>query len=256
MSGALEVSMVGMRAQQRALETVAGNISNINTPAFKRVDLRFSELVGTSPTDPAGAAGRSGPDAVAGVAPWTLPSLDSQGRIEATGNPQDLAIDGSGFVEVLGPSGKSLLWRGGSVRILEDGTLATSSGHILKAGITVPLDATSVRIDREGNVFATQSGKSGETQIGEIGLVRVIDPAAIQRMDGGVYALNDETGVLAGKPGEDGLGNLVQASIERSNVDLNSEMIALLIAQRAYAANAQVARAADEFYGIANGLRR
>lgn len=256
MSGALEISMVGMRAQQRALETVAGNISNVNTPAFKRVDLRFSELIGTSPVDSAGAIARRSPDAVAGVTSWTLPSLDSQGRIEATGNPQDLAIDGSGFVEVLGPSGKSLLWRGGSVRIMEDGALATSSGQILKAGITVPLDATSLRIDREGNVFVTQSGNPQETQIGEIGLVRVLDPSAIERLDGGVYALHDEAGVLAGRPGEDGLGNLVQASIERSNVDLNSEMIALLIAQRAYAANAQVARAADEFYGIANGLRR
>ncbi|MEQ1495509.1 MAG: flagellar hook basal-body protein [Novosphingobium sp.] len=256
MSGALEVAMVGMRAQQRALETVAGNISNVNTPAFKRVDLRFSELIGTSPTDPSSAAARSGPDAVAGVRSWTLPSLDGQGRIEATGNPEDLAINGSGFVEVLGPSGKSLLWRGGSVRIMEDGALATSSGQVLKAGITVPLDATSLRIDREGNVFVTESGNPQETQIGEIGLVRVLDPSAIERLDGGVYALNDEAGVLAGRPGEDGLGNLVQASLERSNVDLNSEMIALLIAQRAYAANAQVARAADEFYGIANGLRR
>ena len=139
---------------------------------------------------------------------------------------------------------------------MEDGALANSDGLILKAGITVPQDALAMRIDRDGKVYASQAGTQTESQIGEINLVRVLDPAAIERLDGGVYALNDETGVLAGAPGEDGLGNLVQGSIERSNVDLNAEMVALLIAQRAYSANAQVARAADEFYGVANGLRR
>ena len=252
MSGALEIAMIGMRAQQRALETVAGNISNINTPAFKRVDIRFAELVGTSTgTNTSGSV-----DAVAGVTPWSLPALDMQGQIEATNNPRDLAIEGSGFVELLGPGGKTLLWRGGTLRVMEDGALANSDGLILKAGITVPQDALAMRIDRDGKVYASQAGTQTESQIGEINLVRVLDPAAIERLDGGVYALNDETGVLAGAPGEDGLGNLVQGSIERSNVDLNAEMVALLIAQRAYSANAQVARAADEFYGVANGLRR
>lgn len=248
--------MVGMRAQQRALEAVAGNISNINTVAYKRVDLRFSELVGASPADAAGTAGYRSSDAVAGVTPWAIPSLDAQGKIEATGNPQDLAIDGAGLIELLGPGGKTLLWRGGSLRVMEDGALATASGQLLKAGITVPLDATALRIAQDGKVYAVQGGGSGEAQIGEIALVKVIDPAAVERLDGGVYALNDEAGIVAGSPGEEGLGSLVQSSLERSNVDLNTEMVALLIAQRAYAANAQVARAADEFYGIANGLRR
>lgn len=256
MSGALEVSMIGMRAQQRALETVAGNISNINTPAYKRVDLRFSELVGTAFVDPVKNAPRRQSDVVAGVASWTQPLLDTQGQIDQTGNPQDLAIDGVGFIELLGPGGKTLLWRGGSIRVMEDGVLATAAGQQLKAGITVPLDATALRIDADGKVFANQPVTPGETQIGEIALTKVIDPAAIERLDGGVYLLNDEAGVMVGTAGEDGLGHLVQASLERSNVDLNSEMIALLIAQRAYSANAQVAKAADEFYGIANGLRR
>lgn len=256
MSGAIEISMVGMRAQQRALETVAGNISNVNTPTFKRVDLRFSELVGVSTSDAASSQTRRGDDVVAGVTPWSVLSIDGQGKLEATGNPQDIAIDGPGFIELIGPGGKTLLWRGGTLRVLEDGALATAGGQQLKAGISVPLDAKALRIDAEGKVFATQAGDANETQIGEISLVRVVDPSAIERLDGGVYGLNDEAGVTAGSPGEDGLGSLVQSSLEQSNVDLNSEMIALLIAQRAYAANAQVAKAADEFYGIANGLRR
>ncbi len=256
MSGALDVAMIGMRAQQQALETLAGNISNINTPTYKRIDLQFSELVGANPVETPSDLGRRGSSSVFGVTSARRPSLDTQGRIDPTGNSLDLAIDGTGFIELMGPGGTTLLWRGGTLRVMDDGALATSSGLILKSGISVPIDATELRIGQDGKVAVTQTGSDEEMQIGEIDLVRVIDPAAIERMDGGVLLLRDEVGVLVGSPGEDGLGTIAQSSIERSNVDLNTEMVALLIAQRAYAANAQVARAADEFTSIANGLRR
>ncbi|MBN8501981.1 MAG: flagellar hook basal-body protein [Sphingomonadales bacterium] len=256
MSGALEVAAIGMRAQQRALEVVAGNISNINTPTYKRMDMRFAELIGHGPSDDVQASTVPGRDSVLGVFSWSLPSFDEQGRIDATGNATDIAIDGSGFIELLGPAGTTRLWRGGTLRVMDDGALATSAGQLLKASITVPTDASAIRIDGAGKVFVSQPGIDGEAEIGRIELVRVLDPTAIERLDGGLYALRDDRGVLVGTPGEEGFGSIVQGSMERSNVDLNAEMVTLLIAQRGYAANAQVARAADEFYGIANGLRR
>lgn len=256
MSGALEIAMVGMRAQQRALEAVAGNVSNINTPAFKRIDLQFSELIGAQAGPPPDEARVAIPASVAGVIPAAMPQFDIQGAIERTGNPLDLAIEGLGFVELLGPGGQTLLWRGGTLRVMEDGALATNSGSILKAGITLPDDMTAVRIDRDGKVFVTQAGIDGESLLGEIPLVKIVDPLAVERLDGGVFQVLDEGSLFAGAPGERGLGSFVQGSRERSNVDLNSEMIALLVAQRAYTANAQIVRAADEFYGIANGLRK
>lgn len=256
MSGALEIAMVGMRAQQRALEAVAGNVSNINTPTFKRIDLQFSELIGTAATEQPAEPRQATPAAINGVVHSAIPQFDIQGGLERTGNPLDLAIEGLGFLELLGPGGQTLLWRGGSLRILEDGTLATQSGLMLKAGIAVPDDMTALRIDRDGKVYAAQTGVDGESLLGEIPLVKIIDPLAVERLDGGVFQVLDEGGLTVGSAGEFGLGSFVQASRERSNVDLNSEMIALLVAQRAYTANAQVVRAADEFHGIANGLRK
>jgi len=152
MSGALEIAAVGLRAQQRALETIAGNISNVNTPAFKRSDLRFSELV----TSPIGTLPSAVPDFVdvVGVGQSSRPMVDEPGKIEITGSDHDLAIDGSGFVEIMGPAGQTLLWRGGTFRVLEDGMLATGNGIALKAGIVVPADAASLRIDRDGTVHA------------------------------------------------------------------------------------------------------
>jgi len=249
MSGALEVAAIGMRAQQRALDAIASNVSNINTPAFKRSEMRFAELV--SPVTGGGGASR---EAVAGVDLRILPALDRQGQLDATGNPLDIAIDGAGFIELMGPAGRTLLWRGGRLRTLEDGTLATSAGLALKAGIEVPAESTQLRIDRTGKVFATRL--DGESEIGTIALVRPTEPDMIERLEGGIYALVDDGGAIEAAACEEGLGTIVQASLERSNVDLNNEMVALLISQRAYAANAQVVRVADEFLTLANNLRR
>jgi flagellar basal-body rod protein FlgG len=251
MSSALEVAAVGMRAQQGALDAIANNISNINTPAFKRSELRFSELVDRRPVD--GVAAQKN-----GLQTDTLarPLIEKQGQIEATGNTRDIAIAGRGFIELAGPGGRSLLWRGGSIRILEDGALATSSGYLLKAAITVPTNATEIRIERNGKVTALLPQPEGETEIGQINLVIAADTGRIERLEGGVFAVTDFGELIEAAPGDEGFGSLVQASLESSNVDLNAEMINLLISQRAYAANAQVVRAADELYGIANGLRR
>lgn len=262
MSGALEIAAVGMQAQQRSLDTIANNISNINTPTFKRSELRFSELVGSgsggveAPWTAVPQTGLARRDAPAGVEWRAWPVVDRQGQLEPTGNSRDLAIDGLGFIELMGPAGRTLLWRGGSLRVLEDGALASSGGYALKAGINVPAEATGFRIDRDGKVFASLPVPQGETQIGQINLVKTADFAQLERLDGGIFAMSDEGTLTEAGPGEEGLGSLVQASLERSNVDLNTEMVSLLISQRAYAANAQVVRAADELYGIANGLRR
>jgi flagellar basal-body rod protein FlgG len=256
-SGALEIAAVGMQAQQRALDTIANNISNINTPAFKRSELRFSELVGSGAgAGPVAQANAVQSDALAGVEWQTRPLVDRQGQLEVTGNPRDLAIDGVGFIELLGPAGRTLLWRGGTLKVLDDGALASSAGYALKAGINVPSEAAGLRIDGTGKVFATLPAPQGEMEIGQINLVKASDSAQLERLDGGIFAAGDEQSLTEAGPGEEGLGTLVQSSVEHSNVDLNTEMVSLLISQRAYAANAQVIRAADELYGIANGLRR
>lgn len=252
MSGALEVAAVGMRAQQAALETIASNISNVNTPGYKRSELRFSELVASGKA----ADGSVLADRVSGVAHWETPDVERQGQLYVTGSSRDLAINGSGFIELMGPAGRTLLWRGGTLRILDDGQLATANGLALRANVVVPPDATTLSINADGKVFAQGQADRAPVQVGMISLVKLADGAEIERLDGGIYALADASRLSEVTPGEDGTGTLVQASLERSNVDLNSEMVDLLISQRAYAANAQVVRAADELFSIANGLRR
>jgi flagellar basal-body rod protein FlgG len=257
MNGAFSIGAVGLDAQQKALDTIANNISNINTAGFKRSEVRFTEVLANE-----GADAPPSPDlASAGVTSSGVKSelmhlLNEQGSVQSTGNPMDLAINGSGFIELMGPGGETLLWRGGPLKLGDDGKLMTASGLELKANITVPADATGLTIGSDGIVRATTGTGSGPAELGQIMVVKLDDPAIAEPIDGGLYRVPDSARLADAKPGEDGAGTLAQGSVERSTVELNQEMVDLLMVQRAYAANAQVLQAADQFMGLANNLRK
>ena len=257
MNGAFYIGAVGLDAQQKALDTIANNISNINTGAFKRSEVRFTEVLASQPDDGIARADL-GASAVtsSGVRSDMMHLLNEQGNVESTGNPLDVAIQGNGFIELMGPGGETLLWRGGPLKIGDDGRLMTASGYELKANITLPQDAAGLEIGSDGVVRAKTSSAADPVEVGQISLVKIEDPSSIDSMDGGMYRVRDGVQLADAKPGEDGVGTLVQGSVERSTVQLNQEMVDLLMVQRAYAANAQVLQAADQFMALANNLRK
>lgn len=257
MSGAFQVGAIALETQQRALDAIANNIANINTPAFKRSEVRFADVVANAADpDVVGADLRVTSDALSGVMLDEQFMLNEQGSVDKTGSPMDLAIEGAGFIELMGASGQTLLWRGGTLKVDADGALTTAAGVPLKAGINVPRDAAAIAIGTDGKVTATTSDGTEPVEIGRIQLVKVDDPSAVMRLDGGLYRLPDDSRVTAADPGEDGAGQLVQGAVERSSVVLTDEMVRMMLVQRAYAANAQIVQAADQLMAIANGLRR
>jgi flagellar basal-body rod protein FlgG len=257
MNGAFAIGAVGLDAQQKALDTIANNISNISTSGFKRSEVRFTEVLASQPDGGVAPADLSAPpETSSGVRADVMHMVNEQGAVESTGNALDLAIQGSGFIELMGAGGETLLWRGGPLKIGEEGRLMTASGMELKANITVPTDATGLQIGPDGVVRATTSTSTDPVEIGQIMLVKLEDPSVAEAVDGGMYRVAEGVTLNDAKPGEDGAGTLVQGSVERSTVDMNREMIDMLMVQRAYAANAQVVQAADQFMGLANNLRK
>lgn len=257
MNGAFEVGAVSLRAHQQALEAIANNVANINTPGFKRADVQFAEIV-TAPADPVTETERLAREAtsLAGGVRFTPRSMYSEpGELRATGSPLDFAIEGHGFVELMGPSGKSLLWRGGRLEVNRDGNLAAAGGAALRSLIAIPDDVRDLRIARDGVVSA--KGNDGETiELGQIMLVRPESDADMERLDSGFYRLADAARAIDAVPGEDGAGGIVQGMIESSNVELTSVMVEMLLLQRAYSASAQVVQAADQISSVANNLKR
>jgi flagellar basal-body rod protein FlgG len=253
MNGAFYIGATGLDAQQRALDVIANNISNINTTGFKRSSVQFSELMSASlsPTD-----GPRGTAALSGVVMEGAPKVWSQGDMRRTGQTFDLAIDGNGFIELLGPAGRTMLWRGGVLKVNADGYLASSDGLPLHAMIAVPSDAKALKIDGDGTVSVSIEGQQGDQVLGKIDVVTVSDTGALDEAGSGYFELSDPSLLSSQPAGEAGAGIFVQGSLEGANVQLSDEMIQLLLIQRAYAANAQVVQAGDQLMSINNGLRR
>lgn len=257
MNGAFEVGAVALRAQQKALETVANNVANINTPAFKRADVQFAEVVAAA-TDPATETerlAREGATQAGGVRMATRSMFSEVGELRTTGNSLDFAIDGQGFVELMGPEGTSLFWRGGSLQVDRDGYLAAEGGPALRSLIMVPDDVGEIAIARDGVVSGV--GNDGERiELGQIMLVKPESDADLERLGAGLFRLADGARAIDAVPGEDGVGAIEQGMLEGSNVEMASEMVEMLVLQRAYAASAQVIQAADQISSITNNLKR
>lgn len=257
MSGAYEIGAVSLRAQQLALETIANNVANINTPGFKRADVQFAEIV-TALGDPATETERlaRGSFSPAGGVRFTArPMISEPGEFRSTGHALDFAIEGAGFVELMGQDGVSLLWRGGTLEVDRDGYLAAANGAVLRTLISVPDDATDIRISYDGSVSAT--GNDGERlELGQIMLVKPESDADVRRLDSGLYQLVEGARATEATPGEDGTGGIVQGMIESSNAELTDAMVEMLLLQRAFSASAQIVQTADQIASITNNLKR
>lgn len=257
MSQALEIAAVSLRAQQRALETMANNIANVNTPAFKRSDVVFAEVIGSAPApvNRAEDIARGSMMQAGGVHFAARDMISLQGEMRPTSNALDIAIDGRGFIELAGPDGQTWLWRGGRLTVNRDGYLASADGGILQALIAVPDDVTELTIGRDG-VVAAKTPDGEAVELGQIMLVQVDSDASLERTKPGLYRASDEARVTEAVAGEDGAGTIEQGMAEESNVDFSVAMVQLLMIQRAYAANAQVVQAADQISSLSNNLKR
>ncbi|MGF6647332.1 flagellar hook-basal body protein [Paraburkholderia sp. GAS82] len=257
MNNVFYIGATGLNAQQSAVDITANNIANMNTPAFKRGVVSFSELL-TSAAAPLNRATASGVvNSPAGVAADSSLHVFTAGELRTTGNPLDLAIHGDGFIELASDSGQTTLWRGGVLHVGADGYLAAPNGAPLKAMISVPHDAAGITISPTGQVQATIPNQAEPLNIGELELVMPADTRALQSAGDGVYKIQDESLVVSrAKPGEDNAGTLAQGFSEASNVSLSDELISLMLYQRAYASNARLVQVGDELMALANGLKR
>jgi flagellar basal-body rod protein FlgG len=252
-NGTFYIGATGLDAQQRALDVVANNIANLATPGFKRSSARFSALMASTSksTDQADPYSQ----AMLGVSVDTSPMDFTQGQLTQTGKSLDVAISGDGFIELMGPGGQSLLWRGGSMQVNSDGYLAASNGAPLKSMISVPSDGSTLSIQADGSVLAVAADNTSKV-IGQIDLVQDKNMAGLTPVAGGFYQADNAHDLRSAAPGVDGAGTLVAGSVEASNVNLADEMVTLLLLQRSYSASAQVVQAGDQLMSIANSLRR
>ncbi|MBQ1470473.1 MAG: flagellar basal-body rod protein FlgG [Schwartzia sp.] len=262
MMRALWSAASGMKTQQDNMDVVAHNLANVNTYGAKKVRAEFHDLLYQT-LRPAG--GNSGPDSQyptglqigLGDRLAATQRIFTQGNLQATGNPTDIAIEGEGFFRVEMPDGTIAYTRDGSFKLDSNRRLVTTDGYPEADNITIDQNASndSITISGTGLVSDVVDGQTNE--VGQITITRFVNPAGLTAIGKNLFIETEASGEpLDGNPGEDGAGTLVQSVIEMSNIQVVEEMVNMIVAQRAYESDAKAITTSDSMLEIANGLKR
>lgn len=182
-----------------------------------------------------------------GVRVVATEKIHQQGNILQTDNSLDLAISGRGFFQILMANGDINYTRDGSFQLNSNGQMVTSGGLELEPGITIPDDAVSITIGRDGTVSVLQPGSSTPSQVGQIQIADFVNPAGLEPIGENLFRESVASGTPnLGTPGENEFGSLVQGSLETSNVNVVEELVNMIETQRAYEMNSKAISTTDQ----------
>ena len=246
MSSAMWISKTGLAAQDKAMNTVANNLANVNTVGFKSDRVVFEDLFYSIEVQPGAQADQvntvpSGIQLGSGVRVTGTQKVFTEGSIQTTGQPMDLAIIGSGFFQVESPNGEIYYTENGQLQLNAEGMIVNAQGLPLLPAIEVPAGSSRFTVGSDGIVTAVLAGESIPSELGQITLTNFPNPTGLEALGGNLYRETVASGEpMEGVPGEDGMGTLKQGVLEGSNVQVVEAMVNMIAIQRAYEANAKV----------------
>ena len=256
---AFSTAATGMTAQQMIVDVIANNLANMNTVGFKRSQVDFQDLMYMKLMEPgreiaSGVVAPSGFEIGSGVSPGATVKVFTTGELENTGRSLDVAIQGDGFFQVTVPGGETRYTRDGALRLDKDRNLVTSGGYAVEPSITIPADAVGISIAPDGTVTATKADGTSSS-VGQITLARFPNASGLSSEGGNLMGETAASGTATtSPPGQQGAGTLQQNFLERSNVQMVTELVNLITAQRAYETNSRAIKAGDEMLTTANRL--
>jgi flagellar basal-body rod protein FlgG len=248
----LWISKTGLDAQQTQMDVIANNLANVSTAGFKRSRAVFEDLLYQTLRQPGAQSSQqtqlpSGLQLGTGVRPVATERIFTQGNLQQTSNSKDLAISGEGFFQVLQPDGTAAYTRDGSFQVDSQGQIVTASGFVIQPAITVPANAQTITVGRDGTVSVTTSGTAASTQIGAFQITTFINPAGLESKGENLYVETGASGnASANAPGTNGAGTISQGYIETSNVNVVEELVNMIQTQRAYEINSKAITTSDQ----------
>ncbi|MBU0572995.1 MAG: flagellar basal-body rod protein FlgG [Candidatus Margulisiibacteriota bacterium] len=255
------VAATGLSAFQDKLLTITDNLANASTVGFKKGNTEMESLfyVEKSFKDVLDEAMQSHgvqttPEFGTGVRIAATPKDFTQGTIESTDSPLDLAIQGEGFLQFEMPDGSLAYGRAGNLHVDNDGNLVDPNGHIVSPRIVFPDGVTSVTISQNGTIFVGVNGSLDQEEIGQISLVRFPNREGLKSLGQNLYSETEASGgPIEGNAGDEGYGTLAQYSLEQSNVDVISEMMRMVMVQRVFDT---ITKAVQSYDGMLTSLER
>lgn len=257
---ALWTASTGMEAQQTQIDNIANNLANTNTTGYKESRVNFSDLFYQTIKSPGSYSSEytqvpTGIQIGLGVKVSSVEKQFTQGDLQHTSNPFDIAISGQGFFQIQMPSGEAAYTRDGTFQANSQGQLVDANGYKLVPPITVPPNATSVTIAQNGTVSAVVAGQTNPVQIGTLTLANFINPAGLNSVGHNLYFQTSASGIpQIGSPGQNGFGTVQQGFLEMSNVNLVGQMVSMITAQNAYTIDSKAITIANRMLQTAAGL--
>lgn len=249
---ALWVSKTGLSAQDMNLTTISNNLANVSTTGFKRDRAEFQDLLYQIRRQPGAQSSQdsqlpTGLQLGTGVRIVGTSKMFTEGSLQTTEQPLDMAINGRGFFQILQPDGTVSYTRDGSFHLDSNGQLVTSQGYSLEPAIVLPAEVQTFTVGEDGTVSVTVSGDPTPQVIGNIQTADFVNPAGLQAIGNNLFLETGSSGApQVGTPGLTGLGTVLQNTLENSNVSVVEELVNMITTQRAYEMNSKVISTADQ----------
>jgi flagellar hook protein FlgE len=260
-------SLSGLKGAQTDLSVVSNNLANVGSTGFKRSRAQFGDLFASSPTQSTKMQAGQGARLNAVVQQFT------QGTLEATDKTLDLAVAGEGFFVTRGdpPRDAVTYTRNGAFQVNANRQVVDTIGSTLQllpvdasgnvtstalAGATdfiLPNGATAdptiplinISINNEGLVTATFADGSAE-MLGKIAMASFTAQEGLRPVGDSHWQSTGDSGPATIDAATNGpLGSIRSGALERANVDVTEELVALISAQRNFQANAKAIETAS-----------
>ena len=261
MMRSLYSAATGMEAQQITIDTIANNLANVNTTAFKRSranfhDLLYQTLRAPGQNSTAGSINPSGIQIGAGSRVSTVEKMFTEGGIRVTNKSTDVMVEGPGFLRIQRDDGSLAYTRDGSLKIDNGGRLVNADGFPVVPEIVIPpgVSHEKINVGLDGTVTAKIGTETQE--LGQIELANFINPAGLTSIGRNLYQSSIASGdPILGKPNSTGFGRLAQGQLEASNVNIVEEMVNMITGQRVYEINSKVISTGDQMLQQTNNIR-
>lgn len=251
MMRSLYIASTGLDSQQTHLDVISNNLANVSTTGFKRGRAIFEDLLYQTLRQAGAQSSQqtqlpSGFQLGVGSRVVATERIHTQGALQNSENVYDVAVNGRGYFQILMPDGTTSYTRDGSFLVDSQGNLVNASGFQVQPAITIPVDALTVTIARDGIVTVVQPGNV-TTQVGQLQLANFVNPTGLHSLGENLFAESAASGApQIGNPSENGLGVLNQSFLESSNVNVAEELVNMIVAQRAYEINSRAITASDQ----------
>lgn len=270
MMRSLYTSATGMTTQQMNVDTISNNLANVNTTGYKKERIEFKSLLydtlSKASIDENGKGKPVNLQVGHGVRPIATVKSFTQGIVQQTNNPLDIAIEGAGFFSIQQEEDE-VYTKDGSFKIamLEDELmLTTSDGYpVLNTEdetITFDedIDIKKLEIGSDGSLSYIDENKEVVELDSKIKIVQFRNVAGLQSLGNNFFSVTSASGnaILEEEDEELNRSNIVQGSLEGSNVQVVEEMVNLIVAQRAYEVSSKAIQTSDEMLSQANNLKR